>query len=135
MMARDNGTNGGAARRQEDGFSSRTIRGLWFTFGGRLNRMRYFMRVLPVYLLAGAVSSVVEQFFWIGLLYFPILWATLSLISRRSHDMGYRPWLLMILSFIPILGLATTVYLLIMKGDSGPNRFGPDPLEQPFDIR
>lgn len=131
----------------DDGFTSKSVKGMWFTFQGRLNRMRYFLRVMPVLLLQAAISYVVPMFLWIGLLYIPLLWSQLSLISRRAHDMGFRPWLLMILSFIPMLlpgvfqlvglliGMVTQLYLLIMKGDKGPNKFGLDPLEYPFDIR
>lgn len=131
----------------DDGFTSRTVKGIWFTFEGRLNRMRYFQRILPVFLLSLALSQVLSYFLWLGVFYIPLVWAQLTLITRRAHDMGFRPWALIAMSFLPpllpgifsivgfLIYIITQLYLIIMKGDVGANKYGLDPLEYPSDIR
>lgn len=118
----------------DDGFTDRSLKGMWFTFDGRLNRMRYFLRALPVYLLLGAVGVIVPYVFWLVVLYVPLLWSLLSLISRRAHDIGYRPWLLMLLHLIPLTSPFTALYLCFVHGAHGPNAYGLDPTEYPYDI-
>lgn len=121
---------------KDDGFTDKSFKGTWFAFKGRLNRMRYLLRALPVILLGMAVASVATgDLLWLGVLLFPLLYSKLSLVSRRAHDIGYRAWLLMILSVLPFFDLVTFAYLCLAKGDKGPNKFGPDPLEYPYDIR
>lgn len=123
-----------AAYGTDDGFTDRSVKGMWFTFDGRLNRMRYFLRVLPIYLLIGAVGAISQHVFWLVVLYVPLLWSLLSLISRRAHDLGYRPWLLMVLHLLPVTSFLAALYLLFFHGTRGANRFGLDPTEYPYDI-
>lgn len=139
-----------------DGFTDKSLRGMWFDFHGRLNRMRYFMRALPVYLLLGAVSAMSGSFPWLAIVYIPLFISLVSLMTRRAHDMNYRPYLLLFMFLAPfwavlaylftgnaifavfilpmnLLAFFTSVYFLIMKGTKGPNKFGLDPLEYPYD--
>ena len=54
----------------------------------------------------------------------------ISLSVRRLHDSGKSGWLFLIV-FIPILGLITNVILMCLRGDKGPNKYGPDPRTTP----
>ncbi len=123
-----------AAYRTADGFTDKSVKGMWFTFEGRLNRMRYFLRVLPVYLLMGAVYAITHHVVWLAVLYLPILWSLLSLVSRRAHDLGREPWPFWIAVCLPVLNIAVGLYLLFKHGTHGANRYGLDPTEYPYDI-
>lgn len=118
-----------------DGFTDKSLKGMWFTFEGRLNRMRYFMRVLPVYLLMGTVTAISRHVLWLMILYLPILWSFYSLVTRRAHDLGLRhtAWIFLA-ACLPVLNVFTGLYLLFRHGEHGPNEYGMDPTEYPYDI-
>ena len=117
---------------QPDGFTDRSLKGMWFCFKGRLNRMRFFCRVVPLWVLAGGIQSLAETVgVYANALYFVILAAMFSLVVRRAHDMGFRPWLLLIMVCVPGLNALTTLYLIIMRGDRDPNRYGMPPAAWP----
>lgn len=118
-----------------DGFTDRSLKGMWFTFDGRLNRMRYFLRVLPVYLLAGAVIVMMQHIWWMGLVYLPVLWSFMSLVARRAHDLGKSQWVWMLSACIPPFAFFVGLYLLFKHGERGPNQYGLDPTEYPYDVR
>ena len=121
-----------AYKGEPDGFTDRSLVGMWFFFKGRLNRMRFFCRVVPVWIAAGAIQSLVASVgMYANVLYFVVLAAMFSLIVRRAHDMGFRPWLLLLMSCIPVLNAFTILYCIVMRGDRGPNRYGMPPAEWP----
>ena len=53
----------------------------------------------------------------------------LLLVIRRLHDIGRSGWW-WLLVFIPFVNFIMGIYLMSQKGETGPNRFGPDPLQQ-----
>jgi uncharacterized membrane protein YhaH (DUF805 family) len=57
------------------------------------------------------------------ILFFPFL----SVLARRLHDKGLTAWLLL-LGLVPFGQLALLI-LAALRGDDGPNGYGPDPLE------
>lgn len=68
-------------------------------------------------------------------LFGPILFASLSLIVRRLHDLGYSGnwlWAIIISSLVPILGvlvfLFLMIYLSIKKGNTEKNKYGEVPV-------
>jgi len=46
---------------------------------------------------------------------------------RRLHDLDRTGWWVLIV-FVPLIGIILLIVWACMKGTSGPNRFGPDPL-------
>ena len=92
---------------KDDGFSNPSLRGMYFSFHGRLNRKRYFWRALTVWavFLATGVGSIIAiglfeslglEFLMIPIsLGMVILWiggmiAGISLQIRRMQDLGWR---------------------------------------------
>ena len=60
--------------------------------------------------------------------YVPTLLLTLSVTIRRLHDLDMSAWYL-ITYLMPFgLGIFVMAYVLSRKGNSGPNRYGRDPL-------
>ncbi len=55
---------------------------------------------------------------------------SIAVAVRRLHDLGWSGWWYLVL-FIPFVGgLAALVMLIafMMRGNVGPNKYGPDPL-------
>ncbi|MBS3932920.1 MAG: DUF805 domain-containing protein [Truepera sp.] len=49
--------------------------------------------------------------------------ATFSYSIRRLHDTGHSGYFALLL-FVPLVNIALVLYLLVMPGTRGPNRYG-----------
>ena len=58
-----------------------------------------------------------------------MLFAVLSLIARRLHDVNKSGWWYLLI--FTIIGSIPILYWFVQKGDEADNRFGPDPLAEP----
>ena len=55
-------------------------------------------------------------------------WVSFAVTVKRLHDRGRTGWFFLI-ALIPVIGFIwLAVELMFLKGTSGENRFGPDPL-------
>ena len=108
------------------------------TTNGRTNRKRYVLYSVAVV----AVSVVLMMFdptLWAseggetgrlgGIVYLVSAIAHLILFIRRSHDVNRSGWLALLI-IVPLVNIAVGLYAIFAKGTQGPNRFGPDPLNQ-----
>ena len=115
----------------------------YFSFEGRLNRKKYFLRTLLVSLIYSIIMGVSMSVLIGGGLYGNssglALLGTLLLIAssvvgtvmlfsfavRRAHDLNHSGWYV-------LLGILIYPYVqfLFQKGTVGDNRYGPDPLQQ-----
>ncbi len=122
---------------------------VWFSFDKRINRKVYLLKgVLLLFLVQIAVQLVAMVIDFglvavlgpesIGRIIFAVIigvpfivlviWASLAVSLKRCHDRDRSGWFLLI-SLIPLVGaLWLLVELAFLKGTSGENRFGPDPL-------
>jgi uncharacterized membrane protein YhaH (DUF805 family) len=58
----------------------------------------------------------------------PFIWASICLSGKRWHDRGKSAWWILI-GLVPIVGgIWTIVENGFLKGNDGPNQYGPDPL-------
>ncbi len=93
-------------------------------FNGRASRSEYWWFALffmIVYIVLGALMAKVQIFGIVLLLfYLGSLVPAIALAARRMHDNDKSGWFML----IPIYSL----YLAIIKGTDGPNRFGDDPV-------
>ncbi len=56
-----------------------------------------------------------------------VIWPVLAAAAKRAHDRGRSAWWLLILP-VPLVGqLFLIIDLGLLRGDAGPNRFGPAP--------
>ncbi|MCA2217948.1 DUF805 domain-containing protein [Jidongwangia harbinensis] len=98
-------------------------------FRGRAGRSEYWMFVLiHLLVLAGLLGLAVWQealSALFSLYYLGTIVPGVALAARRLHDTGQSGWLQLIV-FIPFGGIALLV-LLLLPGERGPNRHGPDP--------
>jgi uncharacterized membrane protein YhaH (DUF805 family) len=114
-----------------------------FDFRGRATRSEYWSFILwQVGLLAGALNLVSllpdgplrESLVLavVGLYFIAFGLPTLALQVRRVHDHGASGGMLMVM-FIPYLGVGWFLWLMLATGTAGPNRFGDDPRAVTFD--
>jgi uncharacterized membrane protein YhaH (DUF805 family) len=95
---------------------------------GRIGRgewvLRNFAHTLVIFLLAipFADSRSYGAEFWMILLF--LLWNYLTIVSagKRYHDLNSSAWFSPLI-YIPLMGL----FLLILSGTKGPNKYGPEP--------
>lgn len=113
-----------------------------FSFRGRLNRQRYFLRMFCVGMIIGIISSVFSGIgFMVGdltiilvmtcmsvLVSIPGWVAEIFLMIRRFHDLGKSGWYVLTL-IIPLIDIGVILYLLFAPGTAGANEYGDDPLE------
>ncbi len=108
-------------------------------FSGRARRKEYWMFVL-FNLIFGIVAAGLDEI--LGLYnyefgYGPInaiyglilLIPSLAVAVRRLHDIGKSGWMLLIL-FIPLIGVIWLLILLVREGELSANQYGPNPKEE-----
>lgn len=124
----------------------------YVTFSGRASRSEfwwfqlfYWSVMLVGALLAGVVGAMskgqegtspvlIALAVVVGLFAIAMFLPSLSLQVRRFHDRNKSGWwllLLFVLNAVPYLGFISAIAILVitvLKGDVGPNKFGPDPL-------
>lgn len=65
----------------------------------------------------------------VGFFMLAMLTPWLAVAVRRLHDTDRSGWWLLIL-FVPLIGQIILFVFLVTGGTRGPNRFGPDPVEE-----
>ena len=115
----------------------------FFTFQGRIGRLRYFVygSVVAVILytlltvFAIAAPAVLSDTQATNLVVIPVtllvmLGLTLSTVAfgkRRLNDLGFSGWWILLM-LLPLVNLVLAVVLLFVPGTKGVNRFGPRPV-------
>jgi uncharacterized membrane protein YhaH (DUF805 family) len=114
------------------------------TFSGRASRSEYWYWVLysVISLIAASIIDgmlgtrfIVSTFVVIWLPYGYVfalvalvnLLPKLSVLVRRLHDRDLSGWWFWI-ALVPLVGWLVLLVLICMKGTTGPNRYGDDPL-------
>ena len=130
---------------------------LLFGFQGRINRAKYWIAVV-IYIAAVLVAGVIGVGLGFGafflliavVIYIPILISGIAVGIKRLHDRDKSGWWLLVFFLLPavlswlatsmssigwLLSLASLalsiwglVELGILRGTSGPNQYGADPL-------
>lgn len=117
----------------------------YFDFSGRASRQEYwsfYLFQLLVTIGLGIISAIGFAFVmagkpagWIvagpgGLGFFLFtLYTVIPMLAagaRRLHDRGMSGWFLL-LGLIPYIGGIILIVLLVLPGDTGPNKYGEDP--------
>jgi uncharacterized membrane protein YhaH (DUF805 family) len=119
------------------------LRKLLFSFDGRVSRAPYWLVLLAVLFIDSVAFGAVGGFelfdgdmiaverkgrFWALLVVLPSLWIGLVATVKRWHDRNKSGrWVL--LNLVPVVGwLWTLIECGFLRGTTGPNRFGQDPL-------
>lgn len=105
----------------------------YFTFEGRMNRLKYFGIIFLLGIIGAIFSVATELTYNLVLAYINVSFSVIALIInifvtvQRLHDLK-RPGFHYFLTFIPIYNIYFLLYLLFKKGTDGPNEYGADPL-------
>lgn len=105
-------------------------------FDGRSRRKEYWSFALLVFVVSWVIGMIEGA---LGLSSMFFLYGPLSLLFglavlipgiavgiRRLHDTGRSGWLIL-LAFIPIVGVIALIYFAVLEGDKGTNAYGADP--------
>jgi uncharacterized membrane protein YhaH (DUF805 family) len=103
----------------------------YVTFQGRATRSEYWwwaLFVMVVYLVIigvglavmsdSSLPMIVAMLFMLA-----VLLPSLAVLIRRLHDTDHSGWWFFI-ELVPIIGPLWLLYLLVISGTPGPNRFG-----------
>lgn len=103
-------------------------------FSGRARRREYWIFALISALILIFLSLIDEMTGWkvwdegvLSLVYsIAVFVPTLAVLVRRLHDTDRSGWWVLI-ALIPLVGAIVLLVFLVLKGNEGDNRFGPDP--------
>lgn len=109
-----------------------------FSFQGRISRQPFWMGILGVYGFIAILGIIMSAFSdadgnspYDGILVvalLPCIWIGLAIQVKRWHDRGRSGWRVLV-NLIPIIGLIwVLVELGFLKGTTGENKYGDDPL-------
>lgn len=108
------------------------VKGKIFTSNGRLNRLPYLIYSVIIFvalMIAGGLSATgILAIIGVPIMIACIV-AEIMINIRRWHDLNKTGWLTL-LNLIPYVNFAVGLYLLFAKGTTGPNQYGPDPLDR-----
>lgn len=91
-----------------------------FSFEGRIRRRDYWIISFGVGLALGLAAAIAESApFLYLLIWIPLCWIELAAGAKRCHDLGHNGWW----QLIPFY----TVWMAFQDGDSGDNKYGPNP--------
>jgi len=104
-------------------------------FNGRARRKEFWMFVL-INLIVSIALSVVDGIIGtttatgmgiLSLIYaLGVLLPSIGVSIRRLHDSGKSGWLLL-LAFIPLIGVIILIVLYVLDSTPGDNKYGPNP--------
>jgi uncharacterized membrane protein YhaH (DUF805 family) len=99
-------------------------------FSGRACRSEYWYWIL-FYFIGAIVAEIIDAVLGITAIYplfsLAVLLPGIAVAVRRLHDLDRSGWWIL-LGLIPLVGAIILIIWYCMKGTTGPNRFGPDPL-------
>lgn len=134
-MPMENPARGGTGPKYEQ---DTNLKSMFLRYDNRLNRKRYFMRLLALWIIKIASAMILLTLYnTYKIKAFPILLAIIIIAAvivnlllkiRRLHDLDRSGWWVLIV-FAPVAHFLFFVFLLFWKGTEGPNKYGPDPLE------
>lgn len=113
-----------------------TLKDLYFSPHGRINRAKYWLYILLLDLFqwtivllgawaAGGGDAAFLVLFYVGAVI--CFWPGLCLNIKRCHDRG-RSGLFILVMLVPIVQIWYLVEILFLAGTQGDNKYGPDPL-------
>ena len=123
------------------------MQNLLFSFQGRVNRAKFWLVHVVMWVIVAVVFAVIagsaamspdpsaalESVGAVGaivllVVYILALWIGLAIAAKRWHDRNKSAWWILIV-FVPVVGgLWYLVECGFLRGTTGPNKFGPDPL-------
>ncbi|MFY8033267.1 MAG: DUF805 domain-containing protein [Flexibacteraceae bacterium] len=103
-----------------------------FSHEGRISRDEYIVFFFGMFLANLLLYWYFKENPELDKLYFkllriPMAWFSSAQIVKRCHDVGKSGWWILVPFY--------AIYLLFVKGEIGPNKYGEDPLRDKDDTR
>lgn len=102
------------------------------TFTGRARRAEYWMFTLVNIIIAVVLAVLATQLESLSILYMlyslAVLIPGIAVSIRRMHDIGKSGWMIL-LGFIPIVGVIILIVMFCGDSQPGDNEYGPNPKE------
>ena len=105
-------------------FNLLVVTGLWCVIG-LLMLMMYNMDSSESAMMAMFMPLVALYFLYVLVVFVP----SLAVTVRRFHDQDKSGWMIL-LGLIPGIGGVILLVFMCLEGTRGPNRYGPDPVEE-----
>lgn len=110
--------------------SIRTCLNKYIDVEGRAARSEYWWFAL-FNIIAVIIASGIDAVIGLPIFYFIVslglLAPAIAVGVRRLHDRNMSGWWILLI-LVPLIGAIALLVLFVMRGTSGQNRFGPDPL-------
>jgi len=126
----------------DDDSARMSITHVLFSFKGRIPRSTFWAFIIGVFFAFMIGEALLYKLFpgphgtIVLILFFTVaccgvvvlVWAVLAVSVKRWHDRGISGWAVLI-NLIPFIGFFIALHQTgFLPGDSGPNKYGPDPL-------
>ena len=102
-------------------------------FSGRASRREFWTFQLVAFLISivlAILSTLVSAVTLLGLVFsLALIVPSIAVSVRRLHDYGYSGWLVLI-AFIPLIGIVVLIFLWAQPGKPDTNKYGPVPLTE-----
>ena len=92
----------------------------------RISRAEFWWDYLALFIAMIIISVLTVLLPIFGILFLAVLVVWVILAIRRIHDLDMSGWWVLVM-LVPYLGGAAVLGMCLVKGNVGPNRFGPDP--------
>jgi uncharacterized membrane protein YhaH (DUF805 family) len=104
-------------------FDAGNLQYVFLSYAGRLNRAKYWAAFGVIFAAQVAAAIVSETL--LALVCLACVYPSVVVGIKRFHDLGKSGhW--MWFSLVPLFNLYTAFLVMVVRGDRGPNRFGPD---------
>lgn len=123
------------------------MQSLLFSFQGRINRAKFWLVHVVMWIVVAIVFAAIfgsaamsedpqaalQSVGVVGgiiflVVYVLAIWIGLAVAAKRWHDRNKSAWWILI-AFVPAIGgLWYLIECGFLRGTTGPNKFGPDPL-------
>lgn len=108
----------------------KVVKDNYANFNGRARRKEYWQFVLVniiISIITNILTFISDYLVFISFIVgLGLLLPSLAVAVRRLHDTNKSGWYLLI-ALIPILGSLYLLYLMVVEGDKGTNKYGLDP--------
>ena len=115
------------------------LKSLWLSPNGRATRrdlwLRTYLPFLGIYVLAFILDMITGNFdaqkgygLISALVSLILIWPWIAVLIKRCHDRDKTGWFVL-LFLVPLLNLWPAIELYFLRGTTGTNRFGDDPIQ------